>query len=397
MQKIEPKLKQTKNFDIALYVCVIFLVVFGLIMIYSASMYSAKLNYNDSLYFVKKQSIAAFLGVIFCVALSFLDFRHLEKVVYLALFAGLVLLVLVFVPGLGVSNYGARRWLNLGFFTIQSSEIAKFSFILFAAYYLSKYHKNIKKWWGFLPVLAAGGLTCLLIILEPNMSITVCVGMVMLIMLFVGGLPLKYFIFLLVPAILLVPLLIIIEPYRLNRLSAFLNPWASPQGEGYQLIQSLYALGSGGWFGVGVFNSRQKYLFLPFAESDFIFGVIGEELGFVGACLILVVYFILVYRIIKIAVNSASRFGCYLASGLGAIIAVQVLVNVAVVTGSIPPTGLPLPFISSGGSSLVMFMCAIGVIQSVARHGNKGDKFSKKMSVLARRKERAKAKLLPEL
>ena len=205
------------------------------------------------------------------------------------------------------------------------------------------------------------------------MSITMCVGLVMLLMLFIGGMPLKYFFLLLIPAAAIVPVLIIIEPYRLNRLSAFLNPWASPQGEGYQLIQSLYALGSGSWFGVGLFNSRQKYLFLPFAESDFIFGVIGEELGFVGAIIIIFVFAVLIYRIIKIAASSRSRFGCYLASGFAGIIAIQMLINIAVVTGSIPPTGLPLPFVSFGGSSLVMFLSAIGVVQSVAHHGNQPD------------------------
>lgn len=367
--KQKPKL----NYDLTLYACVIFLVLFGLLMIYSASFYSAKHNYNNQFFYLKKQGMAAVVGLALMICLSMVDFRFFGKFVYVALVLGFVLLALVFVPKFGVSNYGARRWLNLGFFTIQSSEVAKFSFILFAAYYLSKYHKNIKKWWGFLPVLAAGATTCLLIILEPNMSITMCVGMTMLFMLFVGGLPFKYFIFLLIPAIALVPILIIIEPYRLNRLSAFLNPWASPKGEGYQLIQSLYALGSGSWFGVGLFAGRQKYLFLPFAESDFIFGVIGEELGFVGCTLIIAIFFVLVVRIIKIATKSSSRFGCYLAAGLAGIIAIQTLVNIAVVTGSIPPTGLPLPFVSFGGSSLVMFMGAIGVVQSVNRFGNLPD------------------------
>ena len=336
-------------------------------MIYSASSYSAMRNYGDAFFYVKKQGVGAVLGLVAMIGLYFVDFRYLSKVVYLFFGVGIVLLALVFIPGIGVSSYGARRWLNLGFFTIQSSEIAKFSFILFAAFYLSKYHDKLTKWWGFLPVLAAGGITCLLIILEPNMSITMCVGLCMLLMLFVGGMPLKYMCLLLVPAIALVPVLIIIEPYRLNRLSAFLNPWASPQGEGYQLIQSLYALGSGSWFGVGLFNSRQKYLFLPFSESDFIFSVIGEELGFVGATLILIIFFVLIYRIVKIAAASPSRFGCYLASGIAGIIAIQLLINVAVVTGSIPPTGLPLPFISAGSTSLVVFMSAIGVVLNISK------------------------------
>ena len=336
-------------------------------MIYSASSYSAYRNYGDAFFYVKKQAFGAMLGLVLMLGLYFLNFKYLSKVVYLFLGIGFVLLALVFLPGIGVSSYGARRWLNLGFFTIQSSEIAKFSFILFAAYYLSKYHNKLHKWWVFLPVLGAGCLNCLLIILEPNMSITICVGLTMLLMLFIGGMPLKYMCLLLIPAAALVPVLIIIEPYRLNRLSAFLNPWASPQGEGYQLIQSLYALGSGGWFGVGAFNSRQKYLFLPFSESDFIFSVIGEELGFVGATLILIIFFILIYRIAKIASRSPSRFGCYLASGIAGIIAIQLLINVAVVTGSIPPTGLPLPFISAGSTSLVVFMSAIGVVLNISK------------------------------
>ena len=334
-------------------------------MIYSASSYSATRNYGDAFFYVKKQAVGAVIGLAFMVVLSFLDFKQLSRVVYVLLGIGFVLLALVFVPGIGVSSYGARRWLNLGFFTIQSSEIAKVSFILFAAYYLSKHHNKLYKWWGFFPVIGAGGITCLLIILEPNMSITMCVGLVMILMLFVGGMPLKYMCLLLVPAIALVPILIIIEPYRLNRLSAFLNPWASPQGEGSQLIQSLYALGSGSWFGVGLFNSRQKYLFLPFSESDFIFSVIGEELGFVGATLILIIFFVLIYRIVKIAARSPSRFGSYLCAGIAGIIAIQTLINVAVVTGSIPPTGLPLPFISAGSTSLVVFMSAIGVVLNV--------------------------------
>lgn len=168
-----------------------------------------------------------------------------------------------------------------------------------------------------------------------------------------------------------VPLLILAEPYRLKRLFAFLNPWASPQGEGFQLIQSLYSLGNGGFFGVGLFNSRQKYLFLPFAESDFIFSIIGEELGFCGCCLLMAAYFSLVWLLFKIGLNAKDRFGCLLTCGIGIVIAVQTLLNIAVVTGSIPPTGLPLPFISSGGTSVAVFMGAIGVALNVEKQSKK--------------------------
>ena len=170
----------------------------------------------------------------------------------------------------------------------------------------------------------------------------------------------------LIPIALAVPVLIVIEPYRLQRLLAFLDPWASPKDDGYQLIQSLYALGSGGWFGVGLFNSRQKYRFLPFAESDFVFSVIGEETGLFGCLIVFALYALVILRGVRIAVNGRDKFSCYLAGGISAVVAVQSLLNFAVVTGSIPPTGLPLPFISYGGTSLVVFMSAMGILLNLS-------------------------------
>lgn len=208
---------------------------------------------------------------------------------------------------------------------------------------------------------------CVLIMLEPNMSITMCVGIVMLIMLFVGGMKLKHLTALAVPALAVVPFLIILEPYRLKRLFAFIDPWASPQGEGFQLIQSLYSLGSGGWFGVGLFNSRQKFQFLPFSESDFIFSIIGEEFGFLGALILIAVFVVLITLIIKVAIRAKDRFGCLLSVGVASVLGVQVLINLAVVTGSIPPTGVPLPLISAGSSSLIVFFASIGIVLNVCK------------------------------
>jgi len=188
-----------------------------------------------------------------------------------------------------------------------------------------------------------------------------------LLMLLVGGISFKWFMLLLIPALCLVPVLIIIEPYRFQRLIAFVNPWANPLEEGYQLIQSLYSLGAGGLFGVGLFNSRQKYLFLPFSESDFIFSIVGEELGFVGCVLLCLVYLLLIGEGIKVARNASDRLGAYLSFGVTAVLSAQMLINVAVVTGSIPPTGIPLPFISAGGTSLIMFLCAFGIILNVSK------------------------------
>ncbi len=375
MKKLPIKNKASGYFDVPLLLATLSLIILGIIMVYSASCYNAKINYGNEYYYMFKQIVGAIMGIIAMITLSFIDYHALGKIRYVILGIGFALLVAVFIPNVGVESYGAKRWINLPFFTIQASEIAKFSFIIFTAYYMAKHHKSMASIKGILPILAVGGITCVLIILEPNMSITVCVGLLMMSMLFIGGAKIKHFIVLAIPVIILIPILIIAEPYRLKRLVAFIDPWQNPLGEGYQLIQSYYALSGGGLFGLGLFNSRQKYLFLPFAESDFIFSVIGEELGLIGCAVTILLYITVVFRAIKVAKNSTDRFGCYLASGVACLIAIQVLINIAVVTGSIPPTGLPLPFISSGSSSLIVFCASIGVVESVAIRSHGSSRF----------------------
>lgn len=355
-----------KQTDWVLLGLVLALVIFGCIMVYSASMYIAEKNYGDAYFFLKKQIVGAVLGLVAMCILRFVPYKFLYKIRYVALAVSVLVLVVVLIPGVGKTSYGARRWINLGFFTIQASEIAKFGFIIFCAGYLTQMRKQIKSFLGILPVLCVAIVLCGLIMLEPNMSITMCMVMLTFVMLFVGGIRAKHVLLLSVPTVLGAVGLLVAKPYRMARLMAFLNPWASVQGEGFQLVQSLYALGSGGWFGVGLFQSRQKYLFLPFSESDFIFSVIGEELGWIGCLCLLAAFMLLIVRGVKIALKSKDRFGTYLATGITAIIAIQVLVNVAVVTGSIPPTGLPLPFISSGSSALIVFMAAMGVLLNVS-------------------------------
>lgn len=357
--------------DPVLLVVVAGIVAFGVLMVYSASSYNAEVNYGNRFYFMFKQLVGAAFGTAALVGLAFIDYHVLAKLRYVILGVSFVLLVLVFIPGVGIENYGARRWINLPFFTLQASEIAKFGFIIFAAAYMAKHHEKMPTFRGILPVVGVGLAMCVLIILEPNMSITICVGLLMFCMLFMGGARLKHFLIIGIPAAVAVPVLILIEPYRLDRLMAFLDPWASPLGEGYQLIQSFYSLGSGGLFGIGLFKSRQKYLFLPFSESDFIFGIIGEELGLVGCMLLILAYIVLIMRAVRIAQRAADRLGCYLAGGIAAIIAIQVIVNIAVVTGSIPPTGLPLPFVSAGSSSLIVFLGSIGILLSISRRSHK--------------------------
>ena len=369
MKKIElAQESKNKKIDwivVGVISCVMFLTAFGCVMVYSASYYSASVHYGNEYYFLTKQIMGVVLGMLSMIVMCFVNFEKLLKFKWWAVLVAVVLLLLVFVPGIGIENYGARRWVGVGGFSFQPSEIAKFVLVFFCAAYLAQNHDKIKNFKTLLPPLAVGGAFCLLVIIEPNMSITMCLAFVLVIMLFIGGMNLKHAAFLGVAGFLAVPLLIFLEPYRVSRLMAFWDPWASPQGEGFQLIQSLYALGNGGLFGVGLFESRQKYLFLPFAESDFIFSIIGEELGFFGSVLVLGVFAFLVFLLIKIARMAKNRFGALLVSGVASIIAVQTLLNVAVVTGSIPPTGLPLPFISAGSTSLIVFMAAIGLCLNV--------------------------------
>ncbi len=359
--------KKRTSGDLILLFAVVLLSIIGTIFIYSASNYSAKATYNDSFYFVKKQVIGILLGIVAMLFTANYDYTKLKKFWVIVSVVSFISLVLVFVPKIGVENYGARRWVSLGAFTFQPSDIAKFALILFTAVYFSKNPARAKSFVGIMPVLLYGGATCFLIILEPNMSITVCVALLMITMLFASGMKWKHLFILVIPAFALGVVLILIEPYRLNRLTAFINPWSNPKGEGYQLLQSLYGLGSGGWFGVGLFNSRQKYAFLPFSESDFILSIIGEEIGFVGIIFFFALLFFIVYRGLKISVNAKDVFGYVLAVGITMVFGIQVIINALVVTGSIPPTGLPLPLVSSGNTAIIIFMAEMGILFSISK------------------------------
>ena len=358
------------DFDLPTFFIVLLLGAFGLVFIYSASSYSAEIQFGDSFKYLKTQAIAMSAGFVVMMVLAYIDVKWLIKWRYVVLVVSLVLLALVFVPVLGVESYGAKRWINLGFSTVQPSEFAKFGLVIFIAGSMTVYGAD--KFHTMLIPLMAGGSMCLLLMLEPNMSITVCTLAVVVAMLFLGGAKISHLLLVIIPSVVFGVVLILIEPYRLSRLMAFLDPFASPLSEGYQLIQSYYSLGSGGLFGVGLFQSRQKYLFLPFAESDFIFSIIGEETGLIGCIFVIALFILLLSRGILIAMRAKDRFSCYLASGISAMIAFQTVINIAVVSGAIPPTGLPLPFMSAGGSSVVAYYMASGLLLSVSRkkHGN---------------------------
>ena len=365
--------KKIDGTTIFVFLIVFALVAFGCLMVYSASFYTAVVRYGNEYFFLFKQLLGVGLGIFAMIFFTFFDYHLLKKFRYIILAVCVVLLILVFVPGFGVQSYGANRWVNFFGISIQPSELTKFALVLFLASYLSENHDKVKTFKGLMPALIVAGVLCLLVIIEPSMSVTMCLAFLTFFMLIIGGINKKHTLLFSSVAVMAVPALIIAEPYRMKRLFAFLDPWISPQGEGFQLIQSLYSLGNGGLFGVGLFNSRQKYLFLPFAESDFIFSIIGEEFGLIGSLLLILVFGILVFFLIKIGLNAKDRFGCLLSCGVGILIAVQTLLNIAVVTGSIPPTGLPLPFISSGGTSVAVFMAGVGVCLNVHRKSREKD------------------------
>ena len=369
--KVLPKrqalFEKPKNIgDVPLLVCTAGMAAFGCVMVYSASSYVGEVLYDDAFFFVTKQLVGGAIGLLAMIAAAFVPYKKLAALKYPLAALAAVLLALVFVPGIGVTNYGATRWIGLGPLTIQPSEIAKYAFVLFAAAHFAKNYGRARSFKGVAPVLALGVVYCVLIIAEPNMSITMCVGLLMLALVFLSGTNLKTFAVMLVPCVVAVPVLIALEPYRLERLSAFIDPWASPRDEGYQLIQSLYALGNGGWLGVGLFNSTQKYRFLPFAESDFIMSVMGEELGFIGLIAFFAVCLFMIWRGIAIARRCTQPFGYLLAAGITLVYGIQVAVNALVVSGCIPPTGLPLPLISSGNTSLVITMASMGVLYNIS-------------------------------
>ena len=354
--------------DLLFLFAVVALAAYGVVCVYAASCYNAQVQYGDAYYFMKKQLVGFVLGLAAMIGLSFIPCEKYRKLGIPALIVSLVLLALVFVPGLGKSNYGATRWIGFGGFTIQPSEIAKYGFILFTAGYFAKNPARMRGFKGILPVLIAGLAICVLIMLEPNMSVTMCVGAIMIGMIFLAGTSWKTLAVVCIPVLFAVPALIVAEPYRLQRLSAFVNPWASPKEEGYQLIQSLYALGNGNFFGTGFFKSRQKFRFLPFSESDFILSVIAEETGFFGVLILFIVIGIVIWRGFRIANSCKTFYGYMLVSGIILAFSVQVALNALVVSGCIPPTGLPLPLISAGNTSLIVTMSGMGIVYGVSRH-----------------------------
>ncbi len=375
---MENKLEKRKLFyvgqiDFPLLFAIILLCAFGLVMLFSASYYYAQhtpgTNY-DGFYYLKSQAMYLAFGFVALAIISRVDYHFFDKIRVFALVGTLALMLLVLIPGLGVSLNGAQRWLGIPgtSFTFQPSELAKFALIVYMAGFMSRRPqtmKNLTK--GVFPMLFIMGAFGLVLLLQKNMSMMVILLMTGVVMLFLGGAEIKHLLLLAGIAVPILVVAVLIEDYRVSRVLMFMDPWESTEAGAYQLRQALLALGSGGVFGQGLNFSRQKLLFLPYGESDFIFAIIGEELGFVGCTLLILAYLFVIYRGVRIAMRCKDRFGSLVAAGITAVIGMQAAINIAVATSSIPPTGQTLPFVSAGGTSLVIFLAAAGILLNISR------------------------------
>lgn len=358
-----------KSPDVLLFAAVIFLLSIGVIMVYSASQVSAYEKLGDTFYYLKKQIIWAVIGIAAMTSVMKVDYWKYKKWAVPFLVTAFILLIVVLLPGIGKNVNGARRWIGVGSLVIQPSEIIKLSLVIFMAYGLSRYKDQLKYFTrGVLPFLIILVLACGLILLQPDLGTAVSAAGTVYIMLFSAGAKGKHLFYLALAGVAAVGMAIVLEPYRMSRFLAFLDPWKDPSGTGYHIIQALYALGSGGLFGLGLGQSHQKWFYLPEQHTDFIFAVLGEELGFMGGTLVILLFLIFVWRGFKVALSTSDSFGSLLAVGVTSMIALQAVINMGVVTGSLPITGIPLPLISAGGSSLVFTLIGVGLLLNISRY-----------------------------
>ena len=357
-----------KKLGAMLFVVTIALAIFGVIMIYSSSSIWASYKYGNEFKFLINQSAFLLIGVMIVYILLKIDYNIYRKYANVILLISLILLVLVLIPGIGQIRNGSRSWFGLGGFGIQPSEIAKIALIIFTARYLSKNEKSMKSIKdGIIPILIIIILFFGLIMLEPDFGTGMVITITLLTMIFASETKLSFFGFILASGLLGIVGLILIAPYRMERIVSFLNPWSDPLGSGFQIIQSLYAIGPGGLLGMGFMNSRQKYFYLPEPQTDFIFSIISEEFGFLGVVVVVTLFFAMFYLSIKIFFRTKDLFGKYLVFGLSFGIILQAILNLFVVTGLVPVTGVTLPFLSYGGSSLLVSMTSIGIILNIAK------------------------------
>jgi len=343
------------------------LISIGIVMIYSSSSCYAYENFHDSAFYLKRHIVHFLIGLILVAFLARFNYRKIKNFTKILFIVSLFSLLLVFLPGIGHEAGGAKRWIKLWGAGFQPSEFAGLFLIIYLADLLERKKALVRNFfYGFLPALVASGIVVLLILLQPDLGNAVMIFAVVVIMLFIAGANMAHFfpyLFLSAPAFYF---LIFRVPYRLRRIIGYLDPWKDAQGAGFQIVQSFLALGSGGIFGLGLGCSRQKLFYLPHAHTDFIFSIIGEELGLIGTLFVISLFALFIWKGIKIAINTRDLFGKFLAVGIVVSIGLKALMNIAVSTGAIPTKGLPLPFISYGGTSLIVNMVGVALLLNIA-------------------------------
>ncbi len=356
------KKKEKKENLTIIFVLPIILTIIGLYFIFEASSISAFRNFNDSFYYLKFQSLWFIIGVAVMVFFSLFDYRKLYYLSFPALLVSIILLIIVLIPGIGHSVSGARRWIDLGIINFQPTELAKFSVILYLCSWFL--YKERKRFFSFVLLLS---FLIFLIMLQPNMGTAIIVFALFVIVYFMAGFELHYLLFIIPTSLIAFFLLIKLSPYRMRRFLAFLSPQLDPLGITYHANQILISLSSGGLFGRGFSESRQKYQFLPEAHTDSIFAIIGEELGFLGGVILIGLLFFLIYKTFKVAQNAKDRFGQLLAGSIFSLIALHLIINLGGMVNLLPLTGIPLPFISYGGSSLLLFFALMGILINIGK------------------------------
>ena len=359
-----------KSADGTLALILALLMMCGLLTLFSATYYKA-VDQGDALLEVKKQLIGVGLGAFLMFRTSRIPYSFWQKprVVMLALTGSFALLVLVLIPGIGVYVNGSRRWLNIAGLSFQPSELAKIASVLYLASTLSFRLKQVERLWtGILPLLVVPAAMFLLILQQPNLSTAGSIMIVAVLMMLLAGARWKHLSLMGIAGLAVGFAYAWVEPYRRERLLSFRNPFAQMSDEGYQLSQSLIAIGSGGLFGRGLGQGRQKFSYLPYPESDFIFAIIGEDFGLFGCCVVILLFVAFAIAGMRIALNCQDRYGCLLAAGITAMISVQAFINIGVVVGILPTTGLPLPFFSAGGTSISLLMAAVGILFNISRY-----------------------------
>lgn len=361
-------MNKLRKIDIPLTIVFSLLVIIGLIMVYSASNVVALYKYNDEFYFFKRELIFGLVGTFIMILIINMNVSKIYKMTTIIFIIGVALLILVLIPGIGIIRGGARSWIGFGSFSIQPAEFSKIVLVLLLSKYLSQTKEEINSFFNFFGLLGIILIFFGLIMLQPDFGTGIVLVISSLLLLFTSGAPLKYFILIGILGILGIGALIISAPYRLERIFAFLNPWNDPLGSGFQAIQSLYAISPSGLFGLGFNKSMQKHFFLPEPQNDFIFAIICEEFGLIGALILIGLFVFLIYRIIYIGLKQTNRYYRYVCLGVGLIFFTQAFINMGVVIGLLPVTGITLPIISYGGSSLVLSMIMVGLVLNISRY-----------------------------